>query len=542
MVSTAVDQSARAAATAERVRPAWRDGLDHFLLYGSFAAAMWFTFASSVDDPFITLRYAYNLLHGHGPVFDPGQRVNGATSPVGLLLAVVALAIPGGYAFLKLKLLSLVFGVMTLVAARRLIDTFDFPGWGRSTALVLVGSSAPLAFASASGLETTACVFAVTALLVELRLGRAFDRPLRAALLSALAVAARPEAALTVALLGVAALAMEREWPLRSRAAWLLGAMAAAVSIGLFNWLYYATPLPNTFYAKDVTLSHALPQGAHYMESAFRIAPSSVLTPGVYTLALISLPIGLALLGVGWATALARPRHLGYVAIVPFAQAAFILKSGGDWMHGYRFLAPAVVGIAVLQASGAVTVASAARRWTRAGPFAAVFSAALIIPLCNTYGVPWQHDSVTALAGGLSDKNLIAAGGYRGFSPLWTYIGDQLACARPGDLVATSEAGYVTFSHPALDFMDLRGLTNTQIPRAAPAALRQVVGVTDVDWWRATSPVGRVLLGAQPVLIVTIDGSPPTTVLDAEYRLRTVIEVRQVKDYVYGRVGSSCAP
>ena len=35
--------------------------------------------ATSVDDSFITLRYSANFVHGHGPVFNIGQRVEGFT-------------------------------------------------------------------------------------------------------------------------------------------------------------------------------------------------------------------------------------------------------------------------------------------------------------------------------------------------------------------------------------------------------------------------------------------------------------------------------
>ena len=38
------------------------------------------------DDAFISLRYAANLLAGHGLVFNPGERVEGFTSPLWTLL------------------------------------------------------------------------------------------------------------------------------------------------------------------------------------------------------------------------------------------------------------------------------------------------------------------------------------------------------------------------------------------------------------------------------------------------------------------------
>ena len=57
------------------------------VLYGSFAVGVVLTFCYSSDDPFITLRYAANLVHGLGPVYNPGQHVEGFTSPLHLLLS-----------------------------------------------------------------------------------------------------------------------------------------------------------------------------------------------------------------------------------------------------------------------------------------------------------------------------------------------------------------------------------------------------------------------------------------------------------------------
>ncbi len=45
------------------------------------------------EDAFITLRYVNNMLHGFGPVFNVGERVQGYTHPLWFLLLVVSFAI-----------------------------------------------------------------------------------------------------------------------------------------------------------------------------------------------------------------------------------------------------------------------------------------------------------------------------------------------------------------------------------------------------------------------------------------------------------------
>ena len=60
-----------------------------WLAPAAYLAAHFWAFA--IDDFFITHRYAWNLAHGYGFVFNPGERVFGTTAPgLGLLLAAVS--------------------------------------------------------------------------------------------------------------------------------------------------------------------------------------------------------------------------------------------------------------------------------------------------------------------------------------------------------------------------------------------------------------------------------------------------------------------
>src|SRR5207249_3597690 len=50
---------------------------------------------NALDDPYVTYRYAENLLAGLGPVYNPGEPVLSTTAlGYGLLLAVLKLALP----------------------------------------------------------------------------------------------------------------------------------------------------------------------------------------------------------------------------------------------------------------------------------------------------------------------------------------------------------------------------------------------------------------------------------------------------------------
>ncbi|MBD3371304.1 MAG: hypothetical protein GF403_01155 [Candidatus Coatesbacteria bacterium] len=126
-----------------------------WVLYAALAAAlilalvyaelfMW----NSVDDTYIFLRYADNWLSGHGPVYNPGERVEGYTSPLWLLLltGLTGLGLPGPVA---VKLLTGASGIATLILiwllARRLLG--DSGGGSRAAPLAVTAAALSGTFA-----------------------------------------------------------------------------------------------------------------------------------------------------------------------------------------------------------------------------------------------------------------------------------------------------------------------------------------------------------------------------------------------------------
>jgi len=75
--------------------------LRRLFLWGPFALVVVLTGGITSDDPLITLRYAANVVHGLGPVFNAGQRVEGFTSPLHLLVSIGVFLVPGGHALLR---------------------------------------------------------------------------------------------------------------------------------------------------------------------------------------------------------------------------------------------------------------------------------------------------------------------------------------------------------------------------------------------------------------------------------------------------------
>ena len=73
----------------------------------------------TIDDAYITFRYAGNLARGHGPVYNPGERVEGYTSFLWMLLMAVVSAI-GWDPVIAAKVLGTACSLLTLLVTYRL--------------------------------------------------------------------------------------------------------------------------------------------------------------------------------------------------------------------------------------------------------------------------------------------------------------------------------------------------------------------------------------------------------------------------------------
>jgi hypothetical protein len=189
------------------------------------------------DDFFITYRYALNFAHGHGFVFNPGERVFGTTDPgLGLLLGALSAVTRAPVPLIG----TVVFSASLLgITAVLLLE-----GWRRGYLIEsILGGSLLLASSYVWGNHGAAAPLALLLLLQAAKL--ASRSMVFAGILAGAAVWVRPDAALGVALL---ALILWRGKRLPWRFAVAAGCVIAA-GAGL-AWLYFGSPLPNTIGAK----------------------------------------------------------------------------------------------------------------------------------------------------------------------------------------------------------------------------------------------------------------------------------------------------
>ncbi|MCB9664979.1 MAG: hypothetical protein H6732_12765 [Alphaproteobacteria bacterium] len=290
----------------------------------------WGATAWVCDDGYIVFRVVRNLVDGHGPAWNPGQRVQVFTDPLWVLLLwpLAATGLPPHQAALGASVVLSSLGVLGLLApAVRTSWRLVLLGL-----LLLLGSRSFMHFTS-SGLETPLLLVLLVALRATLSQPGGLGG---GTLVAALLVLCRPDA-LVVALPLLAPRLLAR---VRSVGGPRAGAELAAGALPLLAWCafaiaWYGTPVPNTFFAKVTTgspLDVRVSLGVGYVLDSVRHDPllAPVLVGALVAPAVVRAP------GTR-STAAAISLHLLYVVL-----------TSGDYMPGRFLFVPYVLGVASL--------------------------------------------------------------------------------------------------------------------------------------------------------------------------------------------------
>lgn len=320
------------------------------------------------DDGYIALRYVQNFLHGHGFVYNPGERVEGYTSFVWVaLLGVLGRVMPGVDLFKLAIVVGVIAGAATVyltgIAVGRL-----WPGrrWTGIAAALIVAASTGFAAWATGGLETT--LFALTVLLaawaylVDLDRGR---HTFGVGALLGLMAMTRPDGMVLSAAFGAHYIVhtWRRDRAAVARRTALLVAGGALV-FGpwlAWRWSWYGWPLPNTFYAKVGSGLAQYLRGLRYVKGFFW-------TTGAFLWFLPAVFISFA----------KRDVRRDVIALLMGTHLLYMVYVGGDGLRFFRFFAYTVPLFAILAAHGFAALASVAReRPARLAPAAAVTLTAL---------------------------------------------------------------------------------------------------------------------------------------------------------------------
>ena len=306
-----------------------------WLPMAALAVNLWKFSPFTIDDAYISFRYARNLADGLGLVYNAGERIEGYTNFLWTLLLGLG-AVIGLEPVTLAKVLGGASSCGALYFTYKLAGRLLPFGLAPCVATWLLATSPLCAGYGVFGLETS--FFTMLVVAGAYLVYREADGDPKATPWSGLVFAAagltRPEAPL---FLGLVMLTLGRRFFGRQNL--LRGALFVAPIAAHLLWrhAYYGEWLPATLYAKTGDLQRQLRGGRAYMRGYLEfLGPIAVMAaPG--------LVVGLA----------RRSREALACALISALFAAYIILVGGDWMPHHRFVAPiepfffALIGLGV---------------------------------------------------------------------------------------------------------------------------------------------------------------------------------------------------
>jgi len=425
------------------------------------------------DDGFISLQYAKNLLRGNGLVYNPGERVEGYTNFLWVVLvAGVNRLLPWTTLPDVAETLGIVCGAVTVVVVCRFawIVWAQQRRWFGLLAGAFLACHSGFAAWGTGGLETTLLALLLfvgaSTYVWFLRTGRRF---IAVPCWFALATMTRPDAGALFAATAIHAFARERRLgvPLRRTRLVAFVAVFAVIYLPYFAWrlAYYGYPLPNTFYAKVGGDVHQYFRGVGYLLGYARVYGVVVFLPAVLLL-------------------LRRNRAVwrDYLALLVVVYGACIVFVGGDGLAFYRFVAFIAPLIYLLVAEGFADLYERTARWrmapawTRPVALVGAISASLLLTAQQSLLpllVPGTHRWLEPQSG-LSFPGVGSDHAYRWFD---NYFVDRQAAAarwleahaRKDAVVASTPAGSIAYHMDHLRVIDMLGLTDAHIAHGTSA-------------------------------------------------------------------------
>lgn len=300
---------------------------------------------NNVDDAYIAFRYGRNLMDGHGLVFNPGEWVEGYTSPLWtvLLAPFTKLEVDIVWFSVTLGLVASVAALWGLFAHVRRLNRAGV-ALAIAWAIPLLAVDNTHAFWAIGGMEAPLFTALVLWSSYAAWVARSNVTLCGAGLLAGLATLARPEGALiTACLLAHRLLFTDR--PRREAAILAAGFAFVVVPHLLVRYVYYGEWLPNTFHNKVGLGTASLSAGWAYFWSFLQWR---------YWLPLLAL---LVVLQREWRS------KVSLHALIVVTYAAYIVAVGGDWPVANRFFAPVLPFLYLLVVLGLQVLRPRAVRW-----------------------------------------------------------------------------------------------------------------------------------------------------------------------------------
>ena len=283
-----------------------------------------------VDDAFISFRYSENLANGKGLVYNEGERVEGYTN----FLWVILLSIPAklGVDIVPLsQYLSLISAFLIIIILFHLpyllYERPPNPIFNSISCLFLAANTT-FSLWMLSGLESHLfLLFVISSIAIYLHNPKSLYLPV----LIALATLTRPEGILVFGVTLLCKLILER----KPDAKFLLIFLLLYLPYFIWRYSYYGFLFPNTFYAKvgDDIATQAY-RGLIYTYNFLKNSGTVLLLPAIFFF-------------IGY-----RRFKIFYLFLMVFVFTAYIIRVGGDGLQQYRFFLPVLPIIYLLVQEG----------------------------------------------------------------------------------------------------------------------------------------------------------------------------------------------
>ncbi|NQT34027.1 hypothetical protein HQ587_02460 [bacterium] len=414
----------------------------HLLFLGVLLLLMLFAFhhPKMFDDAFVSFRYAQNLVNGQGLVYNAGERVEGYSNFLWVMLMAAGLSmgvLPEHFSIWLSAPIYLACLILTYQIALKIIKNRTLA----LIAMILTGTNWTVASFSASGLETPLQLLEFLATVYILILGSEkgwnFRRSLSLSLILNLALLTRPDGVVLVAAgLFIYFKSSENIKP-GNIAATLIPFILVIPLYAAWKVSYYGSVLPNPFHAKVHGLS-GIPYGFFYL---YLFLMCYLLIP------YIIFPV------IHWRSLIRIDKATGILGICVLSWTAYVILVGGDFME-FRFFVPVIPLLMILLIRQIVTsIPGKTLRYSLiAGLFLGTINNNIVFGgLVGGWGV----QSVKTLSGALDGpkENWIGLG-----KELRKLFGDSDV------IICLGQAGVIPY-YSGLRSVDMMGMNDSEIPR-----------------------------------------------------------------------------
>jgi arabinofuranosyltransferase len=284
-----------------------------------------------MEDQYITLTYSRNLAEGAGLVFNPGEKVEGFSSPLWVFIMAPAFLL-GWNVMVFNRVICIMAALLHFPLMNYLMRRYapaNSPLAIRILPSILLALSFPFLFWMKSGMETmfaSLLLLSGTALLVS---GRRLSGSLVLGMLSI----TRPEGIIYMAIPVLILLLENRGTTPRDYMRAILPGMCIFLLYEAFRIIYFHDLVPNSFYAKvsPANINQKILGVQYYLEWAFGRRGMAILA----ALILLIRRRDTLIQAAPWIAAI-------------LLNAAFIMAVGGDYMPHSRFIVPVMASAGIL--------------------------------------------------------------------------------------------------------------------------------------------------------------------------------------------------